>query len=188
MPVSTATRRRIAERNRLRVDGLKRCNRCDTIKPLTAFYSAGKNEWQGYCKPCGKDHHDAWLARNRPKAREHKRKAYRKNPARPIWQQIVRRSREQGIPCDLALDDVRLMLQRTKVCPVFGIPLVHNFGGKGFAPDSPSIDRIHPRRGYVRGNVAVISYRANRLKGDATCAELQAVLDWMIQAHTDLEE
>ncbi len=44
---------------------------------------------------------------------------------------------------------------------------------------SPSLDRLEPTRGYVKGNVAVISYRANRIKTDATAEELQRVLDWV---------
>lgn len=43
---------------------------------------------------------------------------------------------------------------------------------------SPTLDRIVPSRGYVVGNVAVISMRANRLKSDASVAELQALVSY----------
>ena len=33
---------------------------------------------------------------------------------------------------------------------------------------SPSLDRIKPHIGYIRGNVRVISYQANRIKCDCT--------------------
>lgn len=42
-----------------------------------------------------------------------------------------------------------------------------------------SLDRIVPSLGYVPGNVAVISHRANRIKSDATADELRAVADWL---------
>jgi len=45
--------------------------------------------------------------------------------------------------------------------------------------NSPSIDRIVPALGYVRGNVALLCWRCNNLKRDATAAELQKVVDWM---------
>ena len=68
-------------------------------------------------------------------------------------------------------------MQIPEVCPVLGIPV--NRGGvgkKGGRPDSPSMDRIDPTKGYIKGNVRVISNRANTLKCNATVAELEAVL------------
>ena len=55
-----------------------------------------------------------------------------------------------------------------ELCPVLGIPM-----------DKPSIDRVDNDKGYVKGNVAVISDRANRLKRDATLGEVQALARWM---------
>ena len=56
-------------------------------------------------------------------------------------------------------------------CPVFGFKLQHS---KGFAQyDSPSIDRIDNKKGYIPGNVRIISFRANKLKNDATTEELK---------------
>jgi hypothetical protein len=56
------------------------------------------------------------------------------------------------------------------VCPVLGIPIVL---GEQRSGNSPSLDRITPKLGYVPGNVRVISDKANRLKGDRTLSELQ---------------
>lgn len=56
------------------------------------------------------------------------------------------------------------------VCPVLGIPLLLS---DARTPNSPSLDRILPRVGYVPGNIRVISDRANRLKGDRDQADLQ---------------
>ena len=42
--------------------------------------------------------------------------------------------------------------------------------------NSPNLDRIFPKKGYVPGNVRVISQRANRIKSDATVEEMRAVL------------
>jgi hypothetical protein len=57
------------------------------------------------------------------------------------------------------------------------MPLKYNKGRSGFFPDSPSLDRIDPSKGYVKGNVRVISARANLLKNDATVGELTLVLE-----------
>lgn len=50
-------------------------------------------------------------------------------------------------------------------CPVLGTPLV-----------TPSVDRIDPDKGYVPGNVRVISMRANVLKNNAELWELEALV------------
>lgn len=41
------------------------------------------------------------------------------------------------------------------------------------------MDRVIPELGYVKGNVEIISYRANRLKNDATYHELRAISLWL---------
>jgi len=52
--------------------------------------------------------------------------------------------------------------------------------GKGQPHDaSPTLDRLNNAWGYVPGNIAVISYRANKLKGDATADELRRIAEWM---------
>lgn len=42
--------------------------------------------------------------------------------------------------------------------------------------NSPSIDRIVSAKGYVKGNVQIISWRANKLRADASVQELKCVL------------
>jgi hypothetical protein len=48
-----------------------------------------------------------------------------------------------------------------------------------FSHSSYSLDRIDSDKGYVKGNVQVISYRANMLKSNASIEELEKVLNWM---------
>ena len=61
------------------------------------------------------------------------------------------------------------------MCPVLGFPLVY-----GATEDeknrAPSLDRINNAKGYVPGNVRIISFRANTLKRDATLEELRALV------------
>ena len=60
-----------------------------------------------------------------------------------------------------------------KVCSVLGIKI--DYKGKRNAYNIPSLDRINPKKGYVKGNVRVISNRANFLKNNANSAELLKV-------------
>ena len=54
--------------------------------------------------------------------------------------------------------------------------LDYNKRGKGTAPNSPTIDRIDPSKGYVPGNVWIISAQANRMKSDATLSQLETLV------------
>ena len=83
------------------------------------------------------------------------------------------RARKKDLSFDLDIGDIFIPEQ----CPVLLIPL-HK--GKGKASDnSPSLDRIIPKKGYVKGNVTVISTRANRIKSNATYKELNKVSCWL---------
>ena len=87
-----------------------------------------------------------------------------------------KRAKAKGLP--FSIEEIDIVIPSH--CPVLGIPLVRHVGeGKGGKPDSPSLDRIVPERGYVRGNVRVISQRANTIKQDATLAEIEAVASYM---------
>ena len=44
--------------------------------------------------------------------------------------------------------------------------------------NSPTIDRIVPELGYVKGNVVVVSAKANRIKNDATITEILSVYNY----------
>jgi len=41
---------------------------------------------------------------------------------------------------------------------------------------SPSLDRINPLKWYIKGNVRIISNRANRIKSDSTIDEIRLIL------------
>lgn len=83
-----------------------------------------------------------------------------------IVKDIRARAKKNGIEFDLVAEDIVI----PHACPILGAPLV--FGGGLHNPDGPSVDRIIPSRGYVKGNIEVISYRANVLKRDCTDPEV----------------
>lgn len=68
-------------------------------------------------------------------------------------------------------------------CPVLGLPLYRNSGGAAQGPNSPSLDRVNPALGYVRGNVKVISSKANAIKSNATPEELLRVAAYYQESH-----
>lgn len=83
------------------------------------------------------------------------------------------RAKKKGLPFDLTVSDISI----PETCPVLGIPI--SPGERGFHPNSPTIDRFIPELGYVRGNVSVISCRANGIKSDANLEEVELLAAWM---------
>jgi hypothetical protein len=81
------------------------------------------------------------------------------------------RARKVEVPFTIALSDIVIPTH----CPILGIPLFQRTGTRGGGDHSPSLDKIRPERGYVPGNVIVISNRANRLKSDASIEELRSI-------------
>jgi len=62
-------------------------------------------------------------------------------------------------------------------CPVLGIEI--DWFASVRAENSPSLDRIDNHVGYLPGNVAIISYRANRIKNDGSLADHKNIVRWM---------
>ncbi len=77
------------------------------------------------------------------------------------------RSKQKNIKFDIAVDDIHI----PEFCPILNIKLKKNH--TGWAPDAPTLDRIIPEKGYVKGNVKVISGKANVMKNNATLEELK---------------
>lgn len=118
-----------------------------------------------------------WRAENLEKARQigrnHQRNRRLEKPAEYMVTRARIRARDKNLPFALTPGDIVI----PAVCPALGIPL--RIGTGGPTDNSPSLDRLVPERGYVPGNVTVISYLANRIKNNATVDELAAVLRWM---------
>lgn len=147
---------------------VKRCKRCSLVKPSVEFNRnrTSRDGLQAYCRPCGNELSRQWNRSHPKQMVENERRYRRRNPERELLQSARQRAKRAGLPFDLTIDDINI----PAVCPVLGTPLVKGEGYMSGA--SPSLDKIVPSRGYVRGNVSVISMRANRLKSDATADEL----------------
>lgn len=99
----------------------------------------------------------------------------KRNPKSYILFNAKYRAKRYGVPFTITADDIVIPTH----CPVLGIPLEPGWEkGSGY-DNSPSLDRIIPDLGYVSGNVAVISFRANSIKRNATAEELTLVGQWV---------
>jgi len=82
------------------------------------------------------------------------------------------RAKRDNVPFDLVLED--LVAIAVDECPIFHTKFVWGTSllGKGNTrPDSPTLDRILPELGYIKGNVAFLSYRDNRIKDKGNMQE-----------------
>lgn len=107
-----------------------------------------------------------------PEMMKNRRDEYNSDVAKRMHIRVKCRAKTKGIPYELEVDDIVV----PEKCPVLGLTLTMQQGRQGYHPNSPSLDRTVPSKGYVRGNVRVISSRANLLKNDATVEELERVL------------
>lgn len=81
------------------------------------------------------------------------------------------RARREGLEFNL---DPIIDVCVPRFCPVLGIPIL--IGERTACANSPTLDRIDPTKGYVRGNVIVVSHKANTIKSNATIAEIRRVV------------
>ncbi len=89
------------------------------------------------------------------------------SPEYEMLRRIKHKSKQYGIRFNLDISDIHI----PEFCPLLGIPLRTNNGTPKF--DSASLDKIDPALGYVRGNVWVISLKANQMKSNASLEEVK---------------
>ncbi len=69
-----------------------------------------------------------------------------------------------------------LDFEKVTHCPLLGVEL--SFSNKRDSKDnSPSIDRLDTSKGYVQGNVWIVSARANAIKNNASIEELELICE-----------
>lgn len=98
------------------------------------------------------------------------------------------RARKQNLPFNITLKYLREIAGDE--CPIFHTPFEWGASGLGpgkFKPNGAQLDRIEPDLGYIEGNVAFISHRANRLKDNGTMQDHYDIADW-IWSHTHAKQ
>jgi len=152
--------------------GYTYCSCCQQILADSYFYRKESNNSYGKkkhdtCRSCSQE-------KSRRAYRTHKssyQERYKKNPAKKLYQNIKTRSKKNNVPFNIDLEDIVI----PKICPVLGIEIIP-FDN---SDHSPSIDKLIPELGYTKGNINVISKRANMIKSNATLEELKMIYLWM---------
>ena len=87
-----------------------------------------------------------------------------------------RSARKKGIVFSISTAYITSLIPDT--CPIFGTPFKFA-GNRVSTAESPSIDRLRAELGYIEGNIAIISVRANRVKSNCSSEEVLKVAKWM---------
>ena len=151
----------------------KTCTKCGETKPFSEFHVKRSNLADGHRHHCKKCQTVIDVERRC------------KRPFETPIHNSRRRAKKAGVPFDLTEEYLESIW--TGVCPVFGT----RFDLPGIAsrsPQTPSLDKIVPHKGYIQGNVIWISDLANRIKQEATSSQIQDVATWLRQTEEEIKK
>ena len=140
------------------------------------YYENNKEKYYDYYQ----NNREKILARCKERGKENKeriKKYCRDNRENILLNSLRSRSARLGLPFDLTLEDI----QNSGVCPILGVTMERGKSNDKGIWTSPSVDRIVPELGYTKGNVQVISYKANTMKSNATPEELRMFAKWVLK-------
>lgn len=85
------------------------------------------------------------------------------------------RAKRNGLEFNIEITDIII----PDYCPVFPEMELDKNNRSNSKPNSPSLDRHDNTLGYVKGNIYVISHRANSLKSSGNIEEFRKILKYM---------
>lgn len=179
----------------------KKCSQCNELLTIDNFYKNKKSP-DGYrtnCKQCQNKKRNEWYINNKERAkivRSNYRNRIdiknRRNNLTKLWTReninsvlltkAKKRAKKLNIPFNITKEDISV----PEKCPILGIPL--KVSDNIVSDNSPTLDRLIPELGYVKGNVTVISFKANRIKNNASINEIRFLLKWLENEHIILNE
>lgn len=148
-------------------------SKCKSCRKAEAArrYEANKEKY----KPAYKEYYEKNKEYIASRGRKYRKKMKTENPKRQMVSSAKTRAKKQGLDFNITADDFEI----PEVCPILGIDLFKS-DGVGANPNSPSLDRLIPSKGYTKGNVWVISKLANYMKNSASFDELTMFAIWVI--------
>lgn len=151
---------------------MKHCWKCKQIKNDGDFYKdrSKAGGLSGTCKLCQREENKRWASSEHGK--EHKR--YYKQTITGILQTAKANARTSGLEFSITKKDICSI---PSICPVLGVPLFFTKGKR--TANTPSLDRIDNSKGYIPGNVQIISWRANLLKANGSLEEFKKIVEYM---------
>jgi hypothetical protein len=148
--------------------GLKLCTKCREYAEVSRVKLVKRKKLFGICVDCSNPTVEGTCLckkhlNNRRTKEQNKRIT---NPEVKLLNGSKTRAKRNNIEFTITEKDVVIPI----FCRYLHIPLIQGIGG--FIDNSPTLDRVDNTKGYIPGNIEVISYKANRMKSNATQEEL----------------
>jgi|TARA_R110002051_G_scaffold298774_1_gene365760 hypothetical protein len=87
-----------------------------------------------------------------------------------------RRARLKNLAFNLSSDYLEKIFPKTCICPILGYKM--KVANISLGKLSPTLDRINPRLGYVKGNVEFVTNIANLMMTSATGRDIKKFVKW----------
>lgn len=150
-----------------------RCARCSKSFPPSQMSKDGRkrNGLHSWCKLCKRTY-----STNHNRDRRHSDPAYR------LWFSTRVTSNTKGLEHSILVEDVKSVF--TEICPYLNIALNYDRHERGKVPrDAATVDRIDPTKGYIPGNIQILSFAANRMKSNFPIPELIEIAKRILSIH-----
>ena len=147
---------------------MKICSFCKKKLSIEKFRTVSRKNWRGrypQCKIC-----ESSLMKVK----------YKKNPIPQMLSNAKIRAKQKGVDFNLTSQYLKKIFPKDNKCPITGLNFEFGYINKEKINknNSPSLDRIIPSKGYVIGNVMVISDLMNRMKQDSTFEDIEKLYNF----------
>lgn len=132
----------------------KKCNKEKSASEFSPHLECKSGFDTSRCKACNRARRD-WA---------------KVSPEKRIYHRAKHRAKIKKLDFNIEVSDINI----PEYCPVFKKPFI--IGDKDWGT---SIDRLNPSKGYVKGNILIISNRANTLKNNASIEELELIIEFI---------
>lgn len=163
--------------------GFRICSVCSVKKPIEEFSKArydkfakdGQMTTVGYCTDCRN-------AKMRTQRIKNKTENYEYHSVREKINGARKRAKDSGYEFNITIDD---MMPFPTHCEILGLELDYKVFGNARPENTASLDKVIPDLGYTKGNVRIISHKANRLKSDLDFDTIEKIKAYMIRHSKD---
>lgn len=183
---------------------IKTCSKCKKQKSIQQFAIRSyknKKYYRNNCLDCENEYKRKWeesnpekqniYAQNRkntieqlklenPKAYEEMRQKEKERKLNEPIEKVIfydakSRAKKKNIEFNIELSDIII----PEYCPILNIKL-NNKKERSHSTknNSPSIDRLNNDFGYIKGNIRIISWKANKIKNESSFEEFEKIYFW----------